>query len=348
MPQPGPPMSESKAAPTERTSVGGVDPAQTPYRLLFVLGAPRSGTTWVQLLLEKSPDVVTAPETQIFAYYLDHFRKQWKVEHTGPAAEHQGGAGLHRLLSEEEFLGLCAHSARYVLDRIWERDRSASVVLEKSPRHAIIADWIVEVFPDAHIVHVVRDPRDAAASIMEAGRSWGRGWAPTNPVDAGRLWKAHVEGARRAGRKTSRYREVTYEALRESAPTVLRDLLDWIGAPRDDDFCREAAEACSLDRLRRKAEADGASDSSEEIPVPGGRSPEGFFGRGAVGGWGDRMSRSSAACVEAVCYELMQNLGYQPRLASSARPTLRILVHDVLARIRDSIDWQLQRLLRHV
>lgn len=319
-----------------------------PYTLLFVVGSPRSGTTWVQLLLDKSPDVATAPETQIFAYYLDHFRKQWLVEHTGPAAELQGGAGLCRLLSDEDFLELCAHSARFVLDRIRDRRPDASVVLEKSPRHAVIADWILDVFPDAFILHVIRDPRDAAASMMEAARSWGRGWAPPNPIDAARLWRVHVEGARRARGKTQRYREVRYETLRESPGSVLSDVLEWLEIPQDEGFCRDAAEACALDRLRKKSTSPSGEENSGSMPVPGGRSPKGFFGRGSVGGWKDRIGRRNARSVESVCYGLMKELGYEPVLVSSGRRTSRILLHDAIKRVRESVDWQLQRLLEHV
>jgi hypothetical protein len=34
--------------------------------LVFLVGAPRSGTTWVQLLLSRSSSVVTAQETDLF------------------------------------------------------------------------------------------------------------------------------------------------------------------------------------------------------------------------------------------------------------------------------------------
>lgn len=317
------------------------DGLEREYRTLFLVGCPRSGTTWVQLLLGQSPRVATAPETQIFSYYLDQFRRQWGIEHTGPSAKEQGGAGLSRLLSEEDFLELCGHTALRVLDRIHQKKRGADVVLEKSPRHALLVDWILDIFRDAFILHVVRDPRDAAASIVEAGRSWGRGWAPRNPIDAGRMWRAHVEGARQAKKKTSRYLEVRYEDLREEPVSGLGKILDWIGIPASREFCVKAVESCALDRMRE-------SRGTSERPTPGTKSPRGFFGRGQVGGWEQRIGHSGARSVESVCFDLMVSYDYEPKLVSSDRRSPRIFLHDGIQRVRESIDWQLQRLLFRV
>jgi hypothetical protein len=38
-------------------------------KLVFLVGAPRSGTSWLQLLLSASPSIATATETYLFATY---------------------------------------------------------------------------------------------------------------------------------------------------------------------------------------------------------------------------------------------------------------------------------------
>lgn len=318
--------------------------SDAPYRTLFVVGCPRSGTTWVQLLLDGSPEVVTAPETQIFAYYLDGFRRQWVEEHDGPNTRLQGRAGLSRLLSDEEFRELCARTARFVLDRIHAGAPEATVVVEKSPRHAVLMPWILDVLPDAWVLHVMRDPRDTAASLLDAGRSWAT-WAPRNPIDAGRLWKAQVEGARRAAASTDRYREVRYEALRERPAEELAGILEWLELPADPETCRRSVEACELERLKKRGGDGGGEDG---LPVPGERSPRGFFGRGSVGGWTRRLSRGQARLVEAVCHDTMVELGYEPELVTGERRLARIVAHDALRRVRGAVDWRLQRLLNRI
>jgi len=307
------------------------------YQTLFLVGSPRSGTTWLQLLLDQNANIATAPETQIFAYYLDHFRKQWIEEHEGPAAEGQGGSGLSRLLSEEEFLGLCGQTARYVLDKIHDGRPKATWVVEKSPRHAVLVEWILKIFPNAWILHIIRDPRDTAASIIRSGRSWGQSWAPKNPIQAGRMWYYHVVKGREAAKLTDRYLEVRYEDLRAQPHENLGAILDWMSVPHDNAALAAAVDACDLSRLR--------SNQGEGKPMPSERPPSGFFGKGAVGGWSETLGRSGARMVEKVCFPLMEELGYSPVIVKNGKPLLRIGIHDAVRRVRDSIHWQLTRLL---
>lgn len=314
---------------------------EASIRKLFVVGCPRSGTTWLQLLLDHHPRVVTAPETQIFAYYLDGFRRQWRHEHEGPGRAYQGNAGLSRLLSQEEFDDLCRLTASAVLRKIALRDTGADLVVEKSPKHALQADFIRRLYPEACFIHVVRDPRDTVASLLAAGRSWGRGWAPKCAVDAARLWIEHVRAARSVREPSDRYREVRFESLKSDAARTLQGIFDWLGLHADRERCEAAARACELSRLRRNARR-------ARMPVPGERSPAGFFRKGTVGGWRDDLSAADLRVVEFICRETMIDLGYEPVLRERRSPPLALRLHDAIQRVRESVDWQLERLLRRV
>lgn len=307
----------------------------------FIVGCPRSGTTWVQLLLAEHPNVVTAPETQIFAYYLDGFRAQWKREASGGEDGSQGSAGLSQLLSDEEFDDLCRSTAQKVLDRIAYRDPDADMVLEKSPKHALHIEWIARLFPEANFIHVLRDPRDAVTSIMEAGKSWGRGWAPVHPADASRMWKRNVGSARKGGALTPRYMEVRYEALKRNTEEQLSRLYEHLGLHADEHLCAEAVEACRIDRLRKKEER-------KDRAVPGTDTPDTFFRKGQAGGWRDELSKSQVRLVEMVCGDLMRDIGYEPETVPTMTTRARLAVHDGIRRLRESVDWQLYRLSRHL
>lgn len=313
---------------------GGLAP-----EVLFVYGCPRSGTTWVQLLLDRHPAVVTAPETHVFSFYLDSFRRQWGRETAG-SSEGRGNTGLSQLLDREEFDDLCRRTAARVLEVIARRDPGATLVVEKSPQHACQSEWIAGLFPEARFLHVIRDPRDTVASLLAAGRGWGRSWAPSNPVDAARYWNRHVGKGRRIRDLDSRYREVRFEALGDDAAGELTEILSWLGLPGDEAFCRESAEACRLERLRSKE--DG------ELPVPGSRTPDGFFRKGRVGGWREELPSGTARVVERICAPLMDELGYEREYASTAGAAVRIALHDGVQRCRESLDWQVQRLLRRL
>lgn len=308
---------------------------------VFVVGCPRSGTTWVQLLLAEHPNVVTAPETQIFAYYLDGFLAQWEREVKGGEDGSQGRAGLSQLLSDEDFDELCRSTAEQVLDRIAERDPDADVVVEKSPKHALHVEWIARLFPSAKFVHVLRDPRDAVSSIIEAGKSWGGGWAPVHPADASRMWKRNVAAARRGSKTIARYTEVRYEALKQNTEKEVHRLYKQLGLSADEDLCSGAVEACRIDRLRQKEERS-------DRPVPGTDTPDNFFRKGQAGGWRSELSNSHVRLVEMVCGDLMRDVGYEPETVPTMLTRARLGLHDGIRRLRESLDWQLYRLSRHL
>jgi hypothetical protein len=318
-----------------------LEPGGSERKLVFVVGCPRSGTTWVQVLLAQHPAVATAPETQIFAYYLDHFLRQWRHERGGPGRDYQGNAGLSRLLSQEEFDELCRVTARFVLDKISAKNPAAGVVVEKSPKHALYVEWIQRIFPNAWFLHVVRDPRDTVASLLAAARDWGRGWAPKNAIEAARMWRAHVLAAQKGNGLTPHYRELQYETLQQRPVDEVRDLFAWLGIPLEQSACQAAVEACELERLRK--ETDGST-----LPLPGSRSPSGFFRKGAVGGWQEELSATQVRLVEHLCGDLMERFGYERVTDSTSRPRLRVVLHDGIQRIRESVDWQLERLLYRI
>jgi len=309
------------------------------YRMLFVVGCPRSGTTWIQLILSQFDAIATAPETQIFAYYLVQFERQWEEERRGENTP-LGRAGLSRVLDEAEFLELCGRSARMVLDKILSRKPGAQVVVEKSPKHALHASFIRRVFPDAYFLHVIRDPRDTAASLMAAGRTWGDSWAPRGPVQAARMWVEHIRRARQVATGDGRYREIRYERVKEDPETELAGVLEWLGVSTTAAERTRAIEACDFERLK-------AQPSTPDLPLPSVRAPDGFFRRGESGSWRTDLSRSELRVIEHICGPLMTELGYE-RVTSGARAPARVLMHDAVHRVRESIDWQLARALSHL
>jgi hypothetical protein len=321
---------------TKPTEAGGPR-ATSRAKKLFIVGCPRSGTTWVQLLLAQHPCVATAPETQIFAYYVEPMRRQWAHEHNGG-----GNAGLSRVLSEKEFEDLCRTNAEFVLERILQRNPTADVVAEKSPKHALQADFIQRLFPDAFFLHVVRDPRDTAASLLAASRGWGADWAPHHAVDAARMWRDHVLAARRAHGPHGRFLEVKYEQLIGNAAAQLQAIHEWLGLATDAASCAEAVAACDFSRLKE------VSAKKTDMPLPSSQSPKEFFRSGVAGSGLRDLSGGQLRVLEHICGELMDELGYARAGSAGVGTRLRIAAHDGLFRVRESFDWQLQRLLRKV
>ncbi len=96
---------------------------------------------------------------------------------------------------------------------------------EKTNENIRYLDELIALFPDARIIHIVRDPRDVVASMMSMP------WA-SNDVLANTLrWRAEIANACRHREDTSRFYEIRYEDLIENPENICREICDFVGVP---------------------------------------------------------------------------------------------------------------------
>ncbi len=95
---------------------------------------------------------------------------------------------------------------------------------DKTPgyvRHLLL---LAELLPEARFLHVIRDGRDVALSLMET--DWARPRATNGIQTMAEFWRANVELGLRAGLSLppGRYREISYERLIEDPESELRGI----------------------------------------------------------------------------------------------------------------------------
>lgn len=123
-------------------------------RPIFIIGCPRSGTTVSEHLFALHPDIADLSE----APEIWDPRHYWNFE-----ADHDWMAGDVR---PEDAARL---HARFEYHRRWE---GKARFINKYPRSSVRIDYIRAVFPDAVFIHVIRDGRAVAASMLAfIGRS---------------------------------------------------------------------------------------------------------------------------------------------------------------------------------
>jgi len=259
----------------------------------FVVCCPRSGSTWLRLLLDSHPDIACGNETFLFtdSAGIGNVIRAYRGE--------LGFRGLTRYVSEDELFTFL----RDFSDRCFETylaRRKKKFLVEKSVDHALHLDTVARVYPGAKIVHLIRDGRDVACSLLDAAAHWQPSW-PTTIRDAARLWKRYnlavTDGLAR--RQPDSSLRVHYEGLLLDTAAELRRTFAFIGAEAlDDATITSIVDANRFDVLRAR------HASWRE-----GR----FFRYGASGDWINRFSANDDRDFNEEAGDLLADFGYSRR-----------------------------------
>lgn len=187
--------------------------------MIFVVGARRSGTNWLQRILCTHPAVAGVPsETYLFRYGVaqlaERFHQSAPRSTTTGSVYMERGAMLDALrdLCDAVFTGVLAATAP-----------NASRLVERTPDHVRHLPLIGDIYPDARFVHIIRDGRDVARSLLS--QSWG----PTSIEEAAEEWRSAIAAARGAAPSLPHYREVRYEELLADPGRLAAELSGWLG-----------------------------------------------------------------------------------------------------------------------
>jgi hypothetical protein len=300
-------------------------------KYFFVVGCPRSGTTWLRMLLGQHPEVVATRETHLFDNYIAELQAAWD-------SAARRAVGLPAELTEDQFTALCADLARGVMQYISEANPGAKVLVEKTPAHVLHVPLILKLLPEAHFIHLIRDPRAVVASLCAAGHRGGRSWASVDPVENARRWVREVSAGRGIASLTDRNTTVKYEALLE--PTgwrALQDLFNWMGLEADDDFCPKAMMECTIDRLRKKREKDLESRGLASADAADA------FRKGKADSWTAELPMRDVEAVEYIAGDLMHQCGYtaSTKLTAKQRKPWRLKRDELLS----SLEWRANRVV---
>lgn len=189
---------------------------------IFVVGAVRSGTTLMRLVLDSHENIAIPQETGIMrTVQALRFTPFWK-----------SGERWYRHLgvTDEEF----EEELRTFYGRLFSRFADASGKRrwgEKTPWHVWHMETIARVWPEAVFVGVARHPGGNVGSLRS---SWHMGLRY-----AIRVWRdTNIEMVRQGVALGSRFVLCRYEDLVLRPDPTMRGLLTWLGEPWSPDVLR--------------------------------------------------------------------------------------------------------------
>src|ERR687890_791830 len=314
-------------------------PALGATPVFFVVGQQKSGTTWLMRMLDSHPEILCKGEGRFFG-------KGWRRESVKQTDAKRPPGSLYNAILDAEYLRL------WIERSVWSRNEAADehvdnilsmmigyflvgelsktrkrLVGDKSP--LLTPDTIKEisgVYPEARVIHIIRDGRDAAVSAVD--HSWNFGKRRGARTSAKReayyenaggprkmreslfagnsLRKLAAEWDARVSRTIEdgpallgdNYTEVRYEDLLERPEAEMARLLGFLGAEAGERTVRHCVDSASFEKLskgRRRDEEDATS----------------FFRKGVAGDWKNVFTARDKQVFKEQAGGLLVRLGYE-------------------------------------
>jgi hypothetical protein len=286
-----------------------------PVSPFFILGAPRSGTSLLSRMLNQHRRIAVPGETKAFvlldrllplygdladpgnlARLIDDLLSLPSIRELQPPPDR---AALLGALERSDFGGVFD-----ALLKSWACARGKARWGEKTPGNAMHWQSIHGYFPDASVIHVLRDGRDVARSLQAAP------FGPKTTYMAAARWADYVARVRAIGRDlpVDRYLEVRYEDLLARPEQTLVWICGFLGEAFDEQMLRfhENSDVYDTDDVNRRNLAR---------PLLVGNSAK----------WRTSMSRTEIRVFEAVAGDWLALTGYPASLDHARMPAFERL-----------------------
>lgn len=219
---------------------------QTP---IFIVGLPRTGTTLTERILSSHSRVHSLGETLFLQMVLRRESGVSSIESMNP--------DMISALAHKD-MGLIAKG---YMDAVGYRLGAEPMFIDKLPFNFLYLGFIARAWPEARIVHLVRNPMDACFAMYKQVFTWAYKFSYS--LDSlGRYYVAH-DRLRRHWQTVlgDRMVEVEYEALVADPEGETRRLLERLGLPFEQgclDFERNRAPSTTASsvQVREKVHSD--------------------------------------------------------------------------------------------
>jgi hypothetical protein len=281
--------------------------AEAQAQPFFVVGAQRSGTTMLRLMLNQHPHLCVPFESGFIPVFERRLGQYGDLRDPRNAARLVRDIAAYPKVSKGELLAdpeavLGQPITGYpdlvrAIFTVYAERKGKARWGDKTPAYVTELDVLWRLFPGCRILHLVRDGRDVALSVRRL--SWGSRNLPHIAADwAGKVVLAHKIG----GVLGDHYLALRYEDLVRDPEAALRVVCRFLGEPYDPAMLRyerTAKQEMPADSLRWHR-------SSVRRPDPA-RAAE----------WRHAMSRADRIIFEQIAGEALELFGYPREHLSS-------------------------------
>jgi hypothetical protein len=247
-------------------------------QVFFVGGAAKSGTTWLQFLLNAHPEISCTGEGHFANKLLPGLAKTLKTHNATLEAKSQSifnGLNQQPLLTNRHTLYLTTAAICLLLcspDKV-----DPAIVGDKTPDNVRHFPLLATMFPQAKFIHILRDARDCAVSAWFHNQRvnpepFSKHFASFHEfTDAlAKAWVLNVSlGAKFAAEQPERCLTIRYEDLSRDPLGLFKQVCRFLGASTDPAFLEACCAAADFPRLsggRSRGQEDRGSFFRQGLP----------------------------------------------------------------------------------
>lgn len=277
---------------------------QLTVRPFFIVGVHRSGTTLLRYMLSSHSQLYVPQESDFIpAFFLRHPERE--------LSDRQIAEILATIFEKyrfiEEWQGARPDTSDFVqsmsdrtpaafLDALYStyaRQNGAQRWGDKTPIYASYIDLIRQIFPAAQFIHIIRDGRDAALSMLA---KYQEDESHVDIFFAARNWVRRIRKAQASGTRLGpdRYYELRYEDLVIDPEQQLQGVCEFLGESFESSMLRH--HRLASDRIP----SDSHFFDTVRNPTTGDR----------IGRWRSGLSAADQRLVQAVASRLLEELNY--------------------------------------
>ena len=204
---------------------------------IFIIGAPRSGTTLLQRILSVHSELFSIEgETGLFSYQNIFDKKR------------------HHFNFKSDQLTTLFKNSNDIIDfftnavnELKKNHHSSNRFVEKTPQHILHLPFLIKHFPNAKFIHIVRDGRDCYCSAQE------NSWVPQSRSieEFARYWKKCVYKAISVN-ATENVLTIKYEDLVSKPNDVIPKVMNFLDL--ETEPCQTDHTKIANDQRARKKE----------------------------------------------------------------------------------------------
>lgn len=277
----------------------------------FIVGADRSGTTLLRLIVNGHSQIASPAETWFLISLIDEFGPnaqldEAQVRRALDLIASQGRAKnfsvdhqqLHDALLPRLPVSIATLFDEFIRQEIGPPP--GRIWMDKTPEYVLHVDHLAALFPAAKFIGITRDGRDVYDSLR------ARRWRGRSVLRISRYWGACVDAASAAARQLGpdRWLAVTYEELVLDTESTTRRVCEFLAVPFEPamvTFHDSAADHITADAARR-----GIHDKLSRPPAASD-----------VARWRSQPRSIRALLFEAAAHRHLRAAGYEVRLPSA-------------------------------